>query len=196
MKHIRLTINGQVYERDVAEHKTLLHFLRDDLGLTGTKEGCGAGECGACTIILNGEAVNSCLVLAAEADGADLETIEGVAREGILSDLQQSFHDHHAVQCGFCTPGMIMSATDLLRRIPHPTREQIIDGIEGNFCRCTGYEQIIEAIDSAANAGGRERAEGPGRAGSGGLRRVVSGPTAAEAGPAGAADSSEETADA
>ena len=154
MKHIRLAINGQVYEREVAEHKTLLHFLREDVGLTGTKEGCGAGECGACTIIMNGRAVNSCLVLAAEADGAELETIEGVARGGVLSDLQQSFHDHHAVQCGFCTPGMIMSATDLLRRVPHPTREQIIDGIEGNFCRCTGYEQIIEAIiDSAANAG-------------------------------------------
>ncbi|MFW5689275.1 MAG: (2Fe-2S)-binding protein [Spirochaetota bacterium] len=153
MKRIRMNINGQAYERDVAEHRTLLHFLRDDLGLTGTKEGCGAGECGACTILMNGKSVNSCLVLAVEADGAELETIEGVARGGDLSIIQQAFHDNHAVQCGFCTPGMVLSATDLLRRNPHPTRDEIIDGIEGNFCRCTGYEQIIEAIDAAAQAG-------------------------------------------
>ena len=152
MKSIRLTINGRIYEREVAEHKTLLHFLRDDLGLTGTKEGCGAGECGACTIIMNGKAVNSCLVLAAEADGAELETIEGVATSDELSSIQEAFHRNHAVQCGFCTPGMVMSATDLLRRHPHPTREEIIDGIEGNFCRCTGYQQIIEAISDAAGA--------------------------------------------
>lgn len=150
MRRVALTINGQRYEREVAEHRTLLHFLREDLGLTGTKEGCGAGECGACTIIMNGKTVNSCLVLAVEADGAVLETIEGVASGGELSRVQQSFHDHHAVQCGFCTPGMVMSATDLLRRNPHPTREQIIQGIEGNFCRCTGYEQIIEAVAAVA----------------------------------------------
>jgi aerobic-type carbon monoxide dehydrogenase small subunit (CoxS/CutS family) len=150
MKHITLTINGERYEREVAEHRTLLHFLRQDLGLTGTKEGCGSGECGACTILMNGKTVNSCLVLAVEADGAELETIEGVAQGGELSRIQQSFHDHHAVQCGFCTPGMVMSATDLLRRNAHPTREEIIQGIEGNFCRCTGYEQIIEAIQAAA----------------------------------------------
>jgi carbon-monoxide dehydrogenase small subunit len=150
MKKITLTINGESYTRSVDEHRTLLHFLREDLGLTGTKEGCGAGECGACTILMNGRSVNSCLVLACEADGAELETIEGVAKGGELSALQKSFHDHHAVQCGFCTPGMIMSATDLLRRNPHPSRDEIIDGIEGNFCRCTGYEQIIEAIDAAA----------------------------------------------
>ena len=151
MKHIALTINGQPYERDVAEHRTLLHFLRHDLGLTGTKEGCGSGECGACTIMMNGRAVNSCLVLAVEADGAELETIEGVATNGKLSALQQAFHENHAVQCGFCTPGMIMSASDLLRRNPNPTRDEIIHGIEGNFCRCTGYEQIIEAIQAAAD---------------------------------------------
>ncbi len=150
MIRIRLTINGQQFEREVAEHRTLLHFLREDVGLTGTKEGCGAGECGACTIIMNGRSVNSCLVLAAEADGATIETIEGVATNGELSALQQSFHDHHAVQCGFCTPGMIMSATDLLRRNPHPSREEIQHGIEGNFCRCTGYEQIIEAVAAVA----------------------------------------------
>ena len=150
MKPISLTVNGQRYEREVAEHKTLLHFLREDLGLTGTKEGCGAGECGACTIIMNGATVNSCLVLALEADGAELETIEGVASGGELSRVQQAFHDHHAVQCGFCTPGMVISAVDLLRRNPHPSRGQIIEGIEGNFCRCTGYEQIIEAVQAAA----------------------------------------------
>jgi aerobic-type carbon monoxide dehydrogenase small subunit (CoxS/CutS family) len=150
MKSVKMTINGQQYERDVKEHKTLLHFLREDLGLTGTKEGCGAGECGACTIIMNGAAVNSCMILAAEADGATIETIEGVGTNERLSALQESFHQNHAVQCGFCTPGMIMSATDLLRRTPHPSREEIKDGIEGNFCRCTGYEQIIEAIEDVA----------------------------------------------
>ena len=158
MKHIQLTINGQPYERDVAEHKTLLHFLREDLGLTGTKEGCGSGECGACTIIMNGKAVNSCLILAVEANGAELETIEGVATNEELSALQDAFHRHHAVQCGFCTPGMIMSATDLLRRHPQPTREQIVDGIEGNFCRCTGYQQIIEAIEDAGSKKGADNA--------------------------------------
>jgi aerobic-type carbon monoxide dehydrogenase small subunit (CoxS/CutS family) len=152
MKEIRVTINGQLYVETVAEHRTLLRFLREDLGLTGTKEGCGAGECGACMVIMNGMAVNSCMVLAMEADGAEIETIEGVAANGTLSRLQKAFDEHHAVQCGFCTPGMIISATDLLRRNPHPSREEIIDGIEGNFCRCTGYEQIIEAIQSVAGA--------------------------------------------
>lgn len=154
MKTIRLTINGSVYEREVREHITLLQFLREDLGLTGTKEGCGAGECGACTIIMDGRAVNSCLVLAAEADGSSLETIEGVGTNEELSAVQDAFHRNHAVQCGFCTPGMVMSATDLLRRTPNPTRDEIVDGIEGNFCRCTGYQQIIEAIQDAA--GGKE----------------------------------------
>ena len=162
MKRITLTINGQPYSHDVAEHRTLLHFLRHDLGLTGTKEGCGAGECGACTIIMNGRTVNSCLVLAVEADGAELETIEGVAQDGELSVVQQAFHDNHAVQCGFCTPGMVISATDLLRRNPRPSREEIIDGIEGNFCRCTGYQQIIEAIEDAAAKGGGVKGEGAG----------------------------------
>lgn len=154
MKPVRVTINGEIYEREVAEHKTLLRFLRDDLGLTGTKEGCGAGECGACTIIMNGKAVNSCMILAVEANGTEIETIEGVGAVDELSTLQDSFHRHHAVQCGFCTPGMIMSATDLLRRTPHPSRDAIKDGIEGNFCRCTGYEQIIEAIEDAAGTEG------------------------------------------
>ena len=146
MVRIALKVNGKAYTRDVVESKTLLHFLREDLGLTGTKEGCGAGECGACTVILDGQAVNSCLILAAETDGSAIETIEGEVKNGKLSKLQEAFHNHHAVQCGFCTPGMIMTIKDLLRRKPKPNRDEIIVGIEGNFCRCTGYEQIIEAV--------------------------------------------------
>lgn len=150
MKTIDLSINGERFRREVAEHRTLLHFLRNDLGLTGTKEGCGAGECGACTVILNGVAVNSCLVLAAECDQALVETIEGEARGGELSPLQQAFDRNHAVQCGYCTAGMVMTARDLLRRHPQPSRAEVIDGIEGNFCRCTGYEQIVEAVLEAS----------------------------------------------
>ncbi len=147
---VRVTINGGLYEREVSDHRTLLHFLREDLGLTGTKEGCGAGECGACSVILDGRIVNSCLVLAAEVDGSEIETIEGEAKDGELSELQKAFDRGHAVQCGFCTPGMIMVAKELLRRIPNPTREQVIEGIEGNFCRCTGYLQIVESILDAS----------------------------------------------
>lgn len=143
---ITLTVNGKRYQRDAAEHKNLLHFLREDIGLTGTKEGCGAGECGACTVLLNGTPVNSCLVLAVEADGAAVETVEGEARNGKLSKLQQAFHEHHAVQCGFCTPGMLMSVKALLKAKPKPSVEDIKQAIEGNFCRCTGYQQIIEAV--------------------------------------------------
>jgi carbon-monoxide dehydrogenase small subunit len=146
---ISLKVNGRNYAREVAGQTTLLRFLREDLGLTGTKEGCGAGECGACTVILNGTTVNACLVLAAECDGAVIETIEGEAKDGKLSKLQQAFHKHHAVQCGFCTPGMVMSAKALLRKHPKPTEEQIKEAIEGNFCRCTGYKQIVEAIEAA-----------------------------------------------
>lgn len=146
MMNIRLTVNGQQYEREVSENKTLLHFLREELGFTGTKEGCGAGECGACTVILNGKAVNSCLVLAAEVQDAVLETVEGEANGNELSDLQAAFERHHAVQCGFCTPGLMMSIRDLLRRNPKPSVQEIKEGIEGNFCRCTGYVQVIEAV--------------------------------------------------
>lgn len=146
MKRITVRINGEVYEREVRDSKTLLHFLREDAGLTGTKGGCEAGECGACTVFLNGRTVNSCLVLAVEADGADILTIEGETVDGKLSTIQEAFARHHAVQCGFCTPGMIMTVKDLLQRNPKPTREEIIHGIESNFCRCTGYQQIIEAV--------------------------------------------------
>jgi len=144
--NVKLTVNGETYERNVAENRTLLRFLREDLGLIGTKEGCGAGECGACTVFLNGKTVNSCMVLAVEADGAVVDTIEGEASEGRLSAIQEAFEKHHAVQCGFCTAGMIMSVKELLHRNPKPSVEEIKEGIEGNFCRCTGYEQIVEAV--------------------------------------------------
>jgi carbon-monoxide dehydrogenase small subunit len=144
--NIKLTANSQAYERDVVENRTLLRFIREDLGLTGTKEGCGAGECGACTVYMNGKTVNSCMVLAVEADGAVIETIEGEAAEGMLSKLQEAFDRNHAVQCGFCTPGMLMSAKELIHNHPKPTVEQIKEGLEGNLCRCTGYQQIIEAV--------------------------------------------------
>ncbi|MGM0601502.1 MAG: (2Fe-2S)-binding protein [Candidatus Rifleibacteriota bacterium] len=147
---ISLKLNGKKYTREVTEYKNLLHFIRQDLGLTGTKEGCGAGECGACTIIMNGKTVNSCLVLAVEANGADIQTIEGEAKNGKLSKLQKAFHENHAVQCGFCTPGMILSARALLDKKAKPSVEEIKEAIEGNFCRCTGYKQIIEAVQDAS----------------------------------------------
>jgi carbon-monoxide dehydrogenase small subunit len=150
MIRIKLTVNGRAYERDVADNRTLLRFLREDLGLTGTKEGCGAGECGACTVFLDGLTVNACMVLAAEADGRAVETIEGEAKDGRLSAIQQAFQDHHGVQCGFCTAGMVLSVRELLRRNPKPSIGEIKEGIEGNFCRCTGYQQIIEAVQDVS----------------------------------------------
>lgn len=150
---IKLTVNGLSYERDCAEHRTLLRFLREDLGLTGTKEGCGMGECGACTVIMDGRAVNSCMVLAAEADGAVIQTIEGEANGPSLSDIQKAFEKHHAVQCGFCTPGMVMSVKELLAHNPKPDVEEIKEAVEGNFCRCTGYVQIVEAVAELAGSG-------------------------------------------
>ena len=143
---VSVTVNGQSYVREVGGHRTLLHFLREDIGLTGSKEGCGAGECGACTVLLDGLAVNACMVLAAEVDGRMVETIEGEAKHGKLTAIQEAFNRHHAVQCGFCTGGMILSVRELLARNPKPTVDEIKEGIEGNFCRCTGYHQIIEAV--------------------------------------------------
>ena len=136
---------------------TLLHFLRNELKLFGTKEGCGEGECGACTIIMNGDAVNSCLVLAVEAEGGKITTVEGLSEVGKLSVLQQEFMNHDALQCGFCTPGMLMSARALLDKNSNPSEDQVKEAIAGNFCRCTGYVPIIAAILSAAK---REREEG------------------------------------
>jgi aerobic carbon-monoxide dehydrogenase small subunit len=154
MHDIRFTVNGVEERVTVLPTMTLLDVLRDRLALTGAKEGCGIGECGACTVLLDGKPVTSCLVLAVEADGHAVETIEGEAVGGELSALQQAFIDAGAVQCGFCTPGMIMSARGLLRRTPHPTDEEIIEAIAGNLCRCTGYEAIIEAIRLARDRGG------------------------------------------
>ena len=156
---IALTVNGVPYRTRIPASFTLLQLLRDKLFLTGTKEGCGIGECGACTVILDDVIVNACLVLGIEANGASIQTIEGEADGEKLSDLQQAFIKHHALQCGFCTPGMIISAKDLLLRRPSPTDEEIIEAIAGNLCRCTGYETILDAIrevaDSKSQAGAK-----------------------------------------
>ncbi len=151
--NIDLKVNGVRYEARIPARFTLLQLLRDELHLTGTKEGCGIGECGACHVLLNGKLVNACLVLGVEAQGAEVRTIEGEADGEELSDLQQAFIDHHALQCGFCTPGMIMSARDLLSRHPHPSDEQIVEAIAGNLCRCTGYETVVAAIRDVADEG-------------------------------------------
>jgi aerobic-type carbon monoxide dehydrogenase small subunit (CoxS/CutS family) len=148
---ITLTVNGSLEIVDIPGHLTLLQMLRDKLGLTGTKNGCASGECGACTVLLNGDAVNSCMVLAAECDGAEVVTIEGLVRAGGLDPIQQSMIDSGGVQCGFCTPGVIMSARALLNRNPHPTEFEIRDALTGNLCRCTGYNRIVEAVKSAAD---------------------------------------------
>ena len=150
-KKIRTVVNGEIYERTIPVCMTLAEFLRDELGLTGTKIGCNEGECGACTVLLNGSAVNSCLVLAVEADTQEVLTIEGLSN-GELHPLQQAFLDAGAVQCGFCTPGMILTAKALLDNNPHPSEDEIRKGIEGNICRCTGYNRIISAIMSAADS--------------------------------------------
>ena len=150
MHDIQFTINGQSEVATVPATMTLLELLRGHLSLTGTKEGCGIGECGACTVLLDGHPIASCLMLAVEADGHQIETIEGESIGGELSILQQAFIDEGATQCGFCTPGMIMSARGLLNRNPSPSREEIVEAIAGNLCRCTGYEAIIAAIQLAA----------------------------------------------
>ena len=151
-KAIRLLVNGFEYDVLVKPHWTLLRVLRDELGLTGTKEGCGKGECGACTVIMDGEAVLSCLVLAVQAQGRPILTIEGLAREGRLDPLQDAFVKHGAIQCGFCTPGMIMTAKAFVTKNPHPAEEQIKKALSGNLCRCTGYVKIIEAVRSVEAA--------------------------------------------
>jgi carbon-monoxide dehydrogenase small subunit len=147
---IRVTVNGQPHRLEVEAHETLLEMLRNRLDLTGTKKCCGEGECGACTVILDGRAVNSCIILAAESDGAEVLTIEGLAEEGKPGALQQAFLDKGAVQCGFCTPGMIMAAHYLLMNNPKPTEDEIREGLSGNLCRCTGYGKIVEAVQAAA----------------------------------------------
>ncbi|HWP21460.1 MAG TPA: (2Fe-2S)-binding protein [Candidatus Cryosericum sp.] len=150
MSKLRFILNGKPVETEAADNARLLDVLRDTLGLTGTKEGCGVGECGACTVIVDGSAVDSCLYPALRANGKSVTTIEGLSKDGRLDHLQQAVLDHHALQCGFCTPGFIMSAKALLDQNPHPTREEVKVAIAGNLCRCTGYEQLIEAVLDAA----------------------------------------------
>lgn len=154
---VKFYVNDAPVELTVPANRTLLSVLRDDLALTGTKEGCGAGECGACTVIMNGLAVNACLILAPELNGKHIETVEGLAKGDRLSPLQESFIEHMALQCGFCTPGMLMSAESLLRENPHPTREEIATAMSGNLCRCTGYKKIVEAIEDVAAKGVYEK---------------------------------------
>jgi carbon-monoxide dehydrogenase small subunit len=147
---ITLNINGTVEQVDVPSHITLLQMLREKLAMTGTKNGCTAGECGACTVLLNGEPVNSCLVLAVECDGANVVTIEGLAKDGTLDIVQKTIMETGGVQCGFCTPGMLIMARSLLDRNPHPTEMEIRDTLSGNLCRCTGYARIIQAVKKAS----------------------------------------------
>jgi aerobic-type carbon monoxide dehydrogenase small subunit (CoxS/CutS family) len=148
--NISVTINGTTYERDVEPRKLLIHFVRDDVDLTGSHIGCDTGNCGACSMIVNGQLVKSCMMLAVQADGAEIETVEGLAADDELTKLQQAFKDNHALQCGYCTPGMLMSATALLRANPHPSDDEIRKGLQGNLCRCTGYWNIFEAVKAAS----------------------------------------------
>ena len=147
---ITVEVNGVQYEREVEARRLLIHFIRDDLNLSGSHIGCDTGNCGACSVLIDGVLVKSCMMLAVQADGAKIETVEGLASDGELNSLQQAFSDHHALQCGYCTPGMLMSATALLRENASPSEEEIRKGIQGNICRCTGYVNIVEAIKAAA----------------------------------------------
>jgi len=149
-KTIKVEVNGDLYEREVESRRLLVHFLRDDLDLTGTHVGCDTGNCGACTVLYNGDAIKSCMMLAVQADGASIDTVEGLARDGELHPLQQAFSDAHALQCGYCTPGMLMSAKHLLDTNPSPSEQEIRKAIQGNICRCTGYGNSVEAIGKAA----------------------------------------------
>ena len=150
---ITVEVNGVKYEREVEARRLLIHFIRDDLSLTGSHIGCDTGNCGACSVLIDGVLVKSCMMLAVQIDGAKIETVEGLASQGELNGLQQAFSDHHALQCGYCTPGMLMSATALLRQNESPSEDEIRKGIQGNICRCTGYVNIVEAVKAAANGG-------------------------------------------
>lgn len=147
---LNLKVNGLKYNLRVAAHKTLLDVLREELGFFGTKEGCGEGECGACTVLINGKPVNSCMMLAGQADGKEILTIEGLAKDGELHPLQQSFIEHGAIQCGFCTPGMILSAKALLDETPRPTETEVRKALSGHICRCTGYQKIVDSVLAVA----------------------------------------------
>ena len=150
MTQITVTVNGATERRDVEPRMLLVHLLRDELRLTGTHVGCDTSQCGACTVLLNGAAVKSCTVLAVQADGATVTTIEGVATNGQYHPMQTAFWEQHGLQCGFCTPGMIMASIELLKRTPNPSEEEIRHGLEGNICRCTGYHNIVKAVSAAA----------------------------------------------
>ena len=152
-KPISVEVNGAVYEQEVEARRLLVHFIRDDVDLTGTHVGCDTGNCGACSVLCDGELIKSCMMLAVQADGARIETIESMAQDGELHPLQQAFSDHHALQCGYCTPGMLLSAKHLLESNPSPSEEEIRKAIQGNICRCTGYVNIVEAVQAAAGAG-------------------------------------------
>jgi carbon-monoxide dehydrogenase small subunit len=147
-----MTVNGAVQDHDVEARTLLVQYLRDACALTGTKIGCDTSSCGACTVLVDGESVKSCTMFAAQADGRAVTTIEGLAPDGGLHPVQQAFHDHHGLQCGFCTAGMVMAAVSLLEEIPHPTERDVRDGLEGNLCRCTGYHNIVQAVLAAAGS--------------------------------------------
>jgi aerobic-type carbon monoxide dehydrogenase small subunit (CoxS/CutS family) len=147
---IAVEVNGILYEREIEARRLLIHFLRDDLVLTGTHIGCDTGNCGACSVVCDGTLVKSCLMLAVQADGARIETVEGLAPDDELTPLQEAFRDHHALQCGYCTPGMLMAATSLLAANPRPSDAEIRRGLQGNICRCTGYWNIIKAVQAAS----------------------------------------------
>ena len=152
MKHISVTVNGVRHEADVEERELLVYFLREGLGLTGTNVGCDTSSCGTCTIHVNGESVKSCTLLAVQADGMEVTTIEGLATNGELHPMQAAFQTNHGLQCGYCTPGMIMAATSLLKENPNPSEEEIRHGLEGNLCRCTGYQNIVKAVAAVAGS--------------------------------------------
>jgi carbon-monoxide dehydrogenase small subunit len=155
MPTVSVTVNGQKLSGDVEARTLLVHFLRDKLGLTGTHVGCDTSQCGACVVHLDGKAVKSCTTLAVQAQGATITTIEGLATDGKLHPMQEAFREHHGLQCGFCTPGMVMTALDLVKNNPSPTEQQIRDGLDGNICRCTGYHNIVKAVSAGAKAMGR-----------------------------------------
>jgi carbon-monoxide dehydrogenase small subunit len=153
MTNVALTVNGVHHEAEVEPRQLLVYFLREQLGLTGTNVGCDTSSCGACTVLLDGDSVKSCTILAVQADGSDVTTIEGLARDDELHPVQQAFHEQHALQCGYCTPGFVMATVSLLEEHPSPTEQEIRHALEGNLCRCTGYHNIVRAVEAAARAG-------------------------------------------
>jgi carbon-monoxide dehydrogenase small subunit len=153
--NVTITVNGEKSSNEIEDRTLLVHYLRDTVGLTATNIGCDTSTCGSCTVLLNGESVKSCTVLAAQADGEEVQTMEGLAGDAEMSAVQRAFQQHHALQCGFCTPGMVMAATSLLRENPHPTEDEVRTALKGNLCRCTGYHNIVQAVLAVAAEGAR-----------------------------------------